>query len=245
MDTMLVLTTLSIIIAIISVFITYKAWKKKKLSYAILVDTHPIKVSHGAAKTIRMTFMGREVKNVRLVELKIWNSGNDTIETSDYSEPITLLPPIATKKTLHAIITKREPENLPIAVYTSPKNYLALTPVLMNPGDVIYISLLINDYDKAILPEARISGVKKIAKDYPTVTSKFMDRTYPIFAFIIWAAVILNLIKSLIEMLSKPLEMSSSTYIGIPMTIFGIFLLSSVFLLILKEYVLRKFRKVS
>jgi hypothetical protein len=160
--------SLSVISAIVLAIVTWiqvRLKEKKVISYSILTDTLVIRVKEDVEKDVKILFKDKPVKNVRLVELKIWNSGNVPIRKQDYEKPLSFLPTFVehSNKLLYVSDIEKTPENLPMEpVYYEEEDVIGLSKTLFNKGDSITIKMLLAGYDEKISVIGRIAGVNRI-----------------------------------------------------------------------------------
>src|SRR5437868_2137707 len=74
---------------ITSIVVFRKQQVRKAVSYEIISDTSVLSINKMVKEEIELHYKGKLVGNLRLVILKIENSGDAPIVASDYIEPIT------------------------------------------------------------------------------------------------------------------------------------------------------------
>src|SRR5437763_1422181 len=74
----------------ISYWIYRKQHTRKELSYQIISDASIVSIDDELKDKIAILFEGTHLNNMRLLVLKIWNSGNIAIKRDDYDEPISI-----------------------------------------------------------------------------------------------------------------------------------------------------------
>lgn len=153
----LIITVFSIFIPVVLYFISVT---DKSLSYKVISNSSLASYSEGIDE-IKIWFDSQEVKNISLMNLRVFNSGSESIRASDFEGPMTIdFGPEA--KLLRINIKNQIPDNLPVN-FTIDENQLIIDPLLMNAEDSFDIEVLITD---EFLPEvnARIAGVKDISE---------------------------------------------------------------------------------
>jgi hypothetical protein len=159
------ISVISTIILAIITGIQLRLKEKKGVSYSIITDTPVIRVKEDVEKDIKISFKDKPVKNVRLVELKIWNSGNVPVKKEDYEEPLSFLPAAIElgRKLLYVAVIDKSPKDLPVKpIIYHDKEVIGLPKVLLNKGDSVKIKILLADYDEKIIVEGRILDVSRI-----------------------------------------------------------------------------------
>jgi len=160
----------SLVLGITTIVLTFKLKKRKAISYQILSDTLVTSIKKEVEKDIEILYKGKKAKDVRLVILKIWNSGNVPIVSKDYEKPITFINSelIDNQKILYVDITKTLPENLGIKIVWDPAHKsIGFDKVLLNENDSVTVQLLLSDYKDKISVEGRLVGgtIKEIKFD--------------------------------------------------------------------------------
>jgi hypothetical protein len=183
------ISVISTIILAIITGIQLRLKEKKEISYSIITDTPVIRVKEDVEKDIEIFFKGKAVRNVRLVELKIWNSGNVQIEKEHYEKPISFLPSAVEHKgkLLYLKIIDKDPEDLPVknSLLYNKENMIGLPKILLHRRDSVTIKMLLADYDEEITVTGRIVGVPRI-KEVITNNQSVSDhlKTGLIFFFV-------------------------------------------------------------
>lgn len=154
------------ILGLIAIIITWIVFRlqtqRKSLTYEIITNA-PL-VGMGAKKelgdSIQISYKGKNLEYPRLVELRILNSGNSSITSSDFETPIKIFFQDSSKVIDVTIVSTIPPNIGPIIKYES--NCLSLEPILLNKGDEIRLKTLINSETSEINFSGRIVGVKEI-----------------------------------------------------------------------------------
>src|SRR5438105_1727017 len=77
----------TIVGVLLTIIIFVLQYRKKAFSYT-LTDT-PIISVHQKIDDVSVTYKGKPVKNLRVVMVTVWNSGNVPIEETEFKVPIT------------------------------------------------------------------------------------------------------------------------------------------------------------
>ena len=158
---------IGVIIACVTLLITvilYFLQKHKKgLSYDILSKTSLLTNKEKLEGKIKILYDDNEVQNVKFLEIKILNTGNIGIPSSDYERPLRFIFE-AEAKILTAEIIKSEPESLTTSLNIT-QNEIIVQPILMNSKDYLVIKAIVsNSTDEEIIVDGRIKDVKEIKK---------------------------------------------------------------------------------
>src|SRR3989304_7118459 len=82
------------IITIIVVFVIFFLQiRKKTLTYTVLTNSGLVPVSDEGESNIHIRYKGKAIPKVRLVEIRIKNSGSLPIKPEDYIQPLSLRLP--------------------------------------------------------------------------------------------------------------------------------------------------------
>jgi hypothetical protein len=170
------------IVAIVITLVLYSLQRRRKaLSYEI-VSCEPLISKPGELEgNLQIVFGGQLVREVYLLIIKITNSGNQPIESSNYERSLTLSVD-APARILTAQITETNPPNLapqllpdgsggwhnqlhPELALDTYVRTIPLKRTLLNPGDSFKIKMLLSEFTPSRLyVTRRIVGVKDIEK---------------------------------------------------------------------------------
>lgn len=149
------------VLAIATTFLIYYLQRQSKsLSYEILAKNRLLTINEELEGRIKILFDNKPTSDISLLSIKIFNSGNIAIPTSDYEHPISLSLGVKTS-ILSGTITNISPKNLKVKIQIE-NNHVLITPCLLNATDSITIKLLMTDFNNEIEFDARIVGVKEI-----------------------------------------------------------------------------------
>ena len=175
----------------------------KGLSYDIVSQASLQQGDKDLMGLLEISFDHKPVRDVHLVTVKIFNSGNVPILSADYEVPLTISFG-KRSKILRAKIVNQNPSSLPILMDVAPERG-TVHPALLNPGDAFAVQFLVDQPDvqakqysyaeKLVDVEVvgRIVGVREIQnspykKPFPfcSLTSpknKWWNRPVVFFAF--------------------------------------------------------------
>lgn len=135
--------------------------RRKNLSYEIISRTPLLSAREELAGRFQILFEGKRVKEVQMVVVRITNSGNVPITTTDYERPVSL--DLGDKaEVLGADVTDTKPDGLEVSIGVKERRRVVLNPSLLNPNDSITLKLLVSAYQGSLTVSGRIVGVRQI-----------------------------------------------------------------------------------
>lgn len=151
---------IAIVTIIVSIIIYLKQRSRKRLSYEILSNTALLSVEEEIKNDIQLTYKGKVVEGVKLLVLRIFNSGNLPIVSADYERPIGIEFGKETR-VLAAEVIEKNPANLQSTISIE-NRVVTLYPALLNPSDSVTIKMLVTKYENDFQVNSRIIGVSRI-----------------------------------------------------------------------------------
>lgn len=144
-------------IGVVAIGITLWLRPHKSLSYEVIsANLVRIDVSESVRKKTKVLYDGKRIQNVSTVLIKISNSGNRPILTTDYIESITIW--FSEKALILDAGMETHPDTLEVEIGHDDQN-VEIQPVMLNSGDSIEIVALVKDYSQWGM-NGRIVGVK-------------------------------------------------------------------------------------
>jgi hypothetical protein len=121
---------------------------------------------------VTVMYKGRTVENLRVVIVKVWNSGNIDITEDDFSIPVSFCPEqTARGNSLVVAQIVEAPEASGAELYPYAIDHhsyrTALKKMLFHPGDCVTVKIIIADYGGENLDvnvTGRIKGIKAFNK---------------------------------------------------------------------------------
>lgn len=154
---------------LVAIGLYLKTRKVRSFSYDIISQTPLLgraRALNGAIKEkLQITYEGKPVQQINLVLIKLLNSGNTPIISSDFEMPVKVGFG-NDAEILTAEIQKRHPENLPTSIAIQ-RNEIVLSRNLLNKGDSITVKALVTKFQKVSV-DGRITGSE---------IQKFKDRS--------------------------------------------------------------------
>lgn len=169
-----VATVITLVLGLGSIVVTiWVARSKKELSYQVLENTPLISVGEEVKSQVEIRFFGNPVKNVRLLILKVRNSGHKAIVPDEYVVPVEFRFNKGCQILSVGIIDANPPQlkaslNSGLAVATDSQSIL-FPSALLNAGDWLKIKSLISDFEGEITVHGRIVNVKQIKEARPSL----------------------------------------------------------------------------
>ena len=155
-------------LAIIAIALQYKP---KSFSYTI--TDAPIFSLHQKMDDVYVTYKGKPVKNLSVVMVTVWNSGNVTIDKSDFDVPISFCE-VGTARGNSLVVA--EIVDAPVSSSAElahieaghHSDRIALKNMLFNVGDYVTVKIIFADYGGENLNvnvTGRIKGIKSFKKE--------------------------------------------------------------------------------
>ena len=151
---------LTLLAILLTLALYLKQRRRKALSYAVVSSSDLLSVEEEIRGRVKVLFDNAPVENVRLVIIKLWNSGEIPISKNDYESPIRI-DLGQTNTVLSYEIIHKVPENLPVEL-SHRREGILLNQILLNSGDSITVKILVSG-GLELSVGGRIQGVKEIA----------------------------------------------------------------------------------
>jgi hypothetical protein len=154
---------IAVVTLLITVIIYFLQRNKKGLSYEIISQTPLLTSKEKHEGKIKVLYNDTEVSDVKFLKIRVINTGNTGITSSDYERPLRFIFATETK-ILSSEVVESNPETL-TAELTISSNEIIVSPVLMNGKDSFTIKTILSEFDgDEIIVDARIKDVKSIKK---------------------------------------------------------------------------------
>lgn len=161
---------LALVAIAISVALYFAQRQRKDITYELLSNTPLLTVREKGLGQLQLTYNSVPVDNPRLAVIRLRNSGNVPIATTDYERPISFTFGEGAT-VLSSAITATSPDNLNVGVETK-DNVVVLQPALLNPRDSLTLKLLVSGEARDLSADGRIHGVHRI---HPSVERQWID----------------------------------------------------------------------
>ena len=135
------------IIAVVVAILAYRQQKQRKeIAYQIISNAPIISFNQAIKERVQVLIDGKPIKNARLIVFKIWNSGNISISTEDYFEPIGFK--FEKDMVLGSDLLETEPKDLidqmdAKSFLKAEPQLIELTKFALNPGNSISFTALL------------------------------------------------------------------------------------------------------
>ncbi|MBD3309538.1 hypothetical protein GF348_24375 [candidate division KSB3 bacterium] len=182
-----------VIVSVIAILATYHIFFRqrpvKALQVVILANTSLVEVKQDMAEKITVSYEGKTISNLSVVQLKIENTGNQPIRREDYERPIHIVFALEAE-IVEAEIVESNPPNIEMNLEMpqddddlsaslhpdhqgqkddeeQTPNAAILSPTLLNPGDRVILRFLVINLETGgdtppFLVDARVVGVKDV-----------------------------------------------------------------------------------
>lgn len=150
------------ILTMISGFVIYLLQRnKKRLTYHVLTETALLSIDDAIKGRIEIKYEKKKIQNIHLLIIKIENTGNIPIPSTDYEKSIIFSFP--NSEVLSVEVTETSPKNLNPTIGKEISN-ITINPILLNKKDYIVFKMLLAEYAEKIDVESHIVGVKEIER---------------------------------------------------------------------------------
>lgn len=194
-DKMGVLAFISLIVTVLGVILPI-AWDyytgQKGVSLTLMSHSQLISTSAGV-DGINITYNGTKLTSLSKMIFLLENTGNKPILKSDVITPVRITVP-KDSNILDAIVDSKHPDNLDTLLKFKERN-LDVDFSLLNPGDKIYISLLLDSLKSDFVATARIAGVNELnVNNSPPKTWTIWDLVWFLVGFLSLLLIIVSFI---------------------------------------------------
>ena len=145
---------------VVALLISWGQLRRKRLSYLVVTDTPLLTVEETIRDNLQILYDHTPVRNVRLLEVMIQNSGNVPVLARDYEAPVCIHFGHEAK-----VLTTTVTDSVPTALRASVcavADEVRLSPVLLNRGDMLIVRTLVSDANGDLRVEGHIAGVKRL-----------------------------------------------------------------------------------
>ena len=186
------------IATVVTIFISIRQHQRKAISYKVISDTPLLSLKEEVRSRVQVLFDAKPVGNTRLVVLKILNSGNVPILSTDYDDPIKIGFG-DNAEILDAELLESVPSDIKDKAKAPFKDDIGgviLEPLLLNSKESITLKILLAQahLSKEIKVTARIVGINQIV-NIDKLPPIFLPiaRTFTYFSYILFLAFIISL----------------------------------------------------
>jgi hypothetical protein len=147
------------LVALTATIIIYWLQRQRKaISYEVVSKNQLLTVREELEGKLQVLYEGQPARDICLLIIKLFNSGNVAVSSTDYERQISFNTG-ASSKILSAVVTDVEPQNIFVEIDVE-ESRVKVRPVLLNPKDSITLKLLVSDFSGAVSPDGRVIGVK-------------------------------------------------------------------------------------
>lgn len=156
------ITFISLLVAMLGVVvpIVWDYYSGRKGVSLTLISHSQVISSSNAVDGLEISYKGTKLSSLSRMTFLVENTGSKPILASDVVSPIKIQVS-ERSNVLDVIVDSRKPENLDVQT-TSSSRSVEVDFSLLNPGDTVLVSLLVDSLDKEFKATARIADVKEI-----------------------------------------------------------------------------------
>jgi hypothetical protein len=162
-------------IGIVGIAVSVYLWRRSRVRKAIsyrLTSPAVVNVHREVEDRISVHYENERVGDVRLLDLRVTNTGNKDVSPDDFAEPFVVALGEGARVLGQPTILKTEPPDLRPQVSIE-KGSLVIAPLLMNEGDSFEITALISDLREGDRLRARIAGIPKLINEVHSETQAY------------------------------------------------------------------------
>lgn len=152
--------TASLLGIIVPIFIWMLDSTPKSISVNVLSSTS-IGFNENQIENINVTFKGTPIKNAFITTLEFKNNGSKPIKSMDFESDIIIKNKNNNIKIIEHKVDKKTPEDIDFKSRLI-DNELRISPLLLNEGDTIFISLVTEGGKPEFTAWSRIAEINKI-----------------------------------------------------------------------------------
>lgn len=149
----------------IAVTVLIFRWQRsrKALTFEVVTFSPLLTVASDVKDKLQITFEGKPVTNLRLLVLRLYNSGNVPIPAMDYERRIELVFD-EKAEIIDAAVIETAPDNIR-ATIDFKSDRVGVDPVLLNPKESMTLRILTTQDRQEFDIDARIIGISNIQKN--------------------------------------------------------------------------------
>ena len=152
-----------VVLALAATFLVYWLQRQRKaLSFEVISKNQLLTVREELEGRLQVLYEGHPARDICLLVVKLFNSGNVPVSASDYERPISLSTG-ASSKVLSGAVTAVDPENLAASIEIA-ESRVTLHPILLNSKDSVTLKLLVSDFGGNVVVDGRVLGVRSISR---------------------------------------------------------------------------------
>lgn len=166
----------------------------------VLANSSLVQIESSIENEIHITYKDQQANNLSLIQVKLENTGNQTIREEDFATPLKFIFPNISNL-IEASIVETDPENLKLTILRT-KNIGTIQPTLFNKGDKAIVRFLVIDLPEMAEPlpftvDARIANIKEVQLLNAIDEGFFSSATSAIQSIAMFLAVISTLVSTL------------------------------------------------
>jgi hypothetical protein len=151
----------TIVLGILALVFPFVLRDRKALTYETLSNTQFVTVDHRVASRTQVLFDGHSVSDVRVIVLKVYNSGTLPILPQDFVEQVAI--DFGPNAQIMSAASYKEGQQSVDAQVRVEGGRVTIEPLLLNAGDTVDLSVSLTRF-KELTFTGRIVGVNRIAR---------------------------------------------------------------------------------
>jgi hypothetical protein len=154
---------IGLIALVITTWISLKG-RAKKLNYEVISQTSLLNFDlDSTIPKLTLLFGNNPIHNAEIVLIRISNEGSVPIRPREFEYPLKLAVG-ETSSILDAKLVRKHPDNLVVKLSLKDSKFLAIDPLLLNPGDYFLIQIIAMP-EVNIRVKGRIAGIREIKSE--------------------------------------------------------------------------------
>lgn len=153
---------IGVVLALFAILITLRQNSRKSISFEIVADISILNAK-GDNDELKVYYKGTPINDPRLVEIRIFNSGNTSISRSDYEKPLEIAFGFNCV-VVDAEVVDTYPKDIEVQLAIS-NGKLTFSSGLLNSGDSVKVRVLLDGNKGQAIIKGRIVGVRQIQEN--------------------------------------------------------------------------------
>lgn len=196
--------TIGVLTIIVTIMIYRKQLSRKGITYQVISDTPILSLKDVVKGRVQILFDNKPVRDVRLIILKVWNSGTVPILPTEYIDLVKInfggnaeILDVELLETVPSDIKEKAKSSLKIDVES-----VALEPLLLNGRDSLTFRVLLaqTPLTKVVKVNGRIVGINQILNlNKATNPMRILGRVFACLSYFIFMSLVIYNLFSIYE----------------------------------------------
>lgn len=158
----LVSPVIAVVAVGVSILIYFKNRNVKALDYHVVSDQRVLSAAAQSVSGIEVLVGGAQLKDPRLVTVQYRNAGSEPLLAEDFERPLTLRDEVP----VYSVTVDETPIRVRVSVGGPGSTQgNSIVPIVMNRGEMLTVSYLVDSSIPNITPDYRIIGATRPARD--------------------------------------------------------------------------------